>query len=261
MDAGDALRVLVVDDDPDQRRLVRFVLGRHERFDVVAEAGDGAAAVRLTDEKQPDLVLLDLSMPVMGGLEAIPRIKAVCPTARIVVFSHFPRARAAPAVLEAGVAGYIEKSTPASRLADEILMASGLLDTVSGAISQFDSRFPPELRSAPSARRFVNEALRRWDCADLLDVVQLLTSEIVTNAIVHAGTALDVRVSLLTDRVRVEVHDFSPADPEQRQADVEDTSGRGIALVDTLARSWGTDRRPEGKTVWFEVDRPELREP
>jgi anti-sigma regulatory factor (Ser/Thr protein kinase) len=101
----------------------------------------------------------------------------------------------------------------------------------------------------------VDETLRRWDCGEQLDVVTLLVSEVVTNAIVHAGTDVEVSVELKPDAVRIEVSDEAVGLPAPRDATDEETSGRGLALVEALASEWGVDSRPEGKVVWFEVPR------
>jgi len=87
----------------------------------------------------------------------------------------------------------------------------------------------------------------------VVDTVALLTSEIVTNAILHAESAPELVVRLTDARIRVEVHDASPAVPVVQEPDPYDPSGRGMAIVDRLARSWGVEHVPEGKRVWFEV--------
>ena len=99
-----------------------------------------------------------------------------------------------------------------------------------------------------------------WDGAgeleDLAESVTLLVSEVVTNAVVHASSDVEVLVRLTADAAVVEVTDTSDTAPAPRVADDEDTSGRGMALVDALARSWGVRAAPGGgKTVWFEVAR------
>lgn len=110
-------RVLIVDDDADIRLLMRMILGR-AGFVVVGEAGDGAEGVRLAGELQPALVLLDLSMPVMDGLEALPHIKGRAPDAKIIVLSGFDRRRLERDALDAGADAYVEKGAATARLVD-----------------------------------------------------------------------------------------------------------------------------------------------
>jgi DNA-binding NarL/FixJ family response regulator len=102
-------RVLVADDVTDLRMLVRMALEGTGDFDVVAEAADGAEAIAQAEKHQPDLVVLDLSMPVLDGLEALPGILSVAPEARVVVLSGFDAAKMRDQVLAAGAVAYIEK--------------------------------------------------------------------------------------------------------------------------------------------------------
>ncbi|MCW2776907.1 MAG: putative sensor protein [Frankiales bacterium] len=104
------------------------------------------------------------------------------------------------------------------------------------------------------ARALVRE---RWGGTlppDRLDTVVLLTSEVVTNAMLHAGGTVRLRLRGLPDRVRVEVRDRSPRLPQQRRVlDVERVSGRGLHLLRQLASRSGADLEAGGKVVWFEV--------
>lgn len=251
--------VIVVDDVADVRDVVRRVLEESGAFEVVAEAGDGAQAVGLVAHHQPDLVLLDISMPV-GGLEVLPRIRATAPRTKVIVLSSYPVEAMAPAALAGGAVGYLEKGLPPARLVAEILTIAGLLELVEASIAEARTSLAADPRSAGSARRFVREVLDRWDCTELLDLVTLLVSELVTNAVVHAGTDVDVAVRLVPDAVRVEVTDRDLSLPVPRQAAPGDSSGRGLALIEALASRWGVDQRDDagGKTLWFEVPRPDL---
>jgi PAS domain S-box-containing protein len=103
-------RVLVADDTATVRLLLRRTLEMSHLFEVVGEAADGGQAVELAAALQPDMVLLDLSMPVLDGMDAIPRIRRDAPGARIVVLSAFgPDGKGARAV-EAGATAYLEKN-------------------------------------------------------------------------------------------------------------------------------------------------------
>jgi signal transduction histidine kinase len=119
-------RVLLADDTADIRTLLRIVLSRHEEFEVVAEAADGSEAVAAAGTCSPDLVLLDLAMPVMDGLEAIPGLRAAAPDCKIVVLSGFNAGQMAKEALHVGADAYVEKGTPPGRLVQELRRVLGL---------------------------------------------------------------------------------------------------------------------------------------
>lgn len=247
--------MFVVDDEPDLRLLVRTVLERTGHFKVVGEAGDGEAAIAGAEEHQPDLILLDLSMPRMSGADALPRIREVAPDSKVVILSGWDPVHAVERT-GAGAVAYLEKGISPSRLVDELLVVAGVLETVEQAVLRAQAQMAGEPASAGSARRFVAETLQRWDAASDLDTVSLLVSELVSNAIVHARSDFEVSVLLRGHTIRIEVDDQSNVLPLPRDADVDDDSGRGMALVEALATGWGvTDRDGTGKTVWFEVPR------
>jgi PAS domain-containing protein/anti-sigma regulatory factor (Ser/Thr protein kinase) len=112
---------------------------------------------------------------------------------------------------------------------------------------------PPVVASARRARALVTEQLEAWGLADLVETAQLCVSEVVTNAVVHAGTPVQLDIARLADRVRVEVADGGAAPPERVDADDEDVHGRGIAIVELLSAGWGVDQLDDGKCVWFEL--------
>jgi len=104
------VRAVVIDDTTDIRDLLRFALSRGG-MDVVGEAGDGQAGVEVVREERPDVVLLDLAMPVMDGVEALPLIRELVPDAQIIVFSAFAGG-VSDQVLGSGADGYLLKGTP-----------------------------------------------------------------------------------------------------------------------------------------------------
>lgn len=115
--------------------------------------------------------------------------------------------------------------------------------------------------SAPSqARTFVAEQLHA-DLGELYeqslcDDALLLTSELVTNAVLHARTGVELSVVTGDHGIHVEVADDDPGLPRQRRAGLEGLGGRGLALVAALAGDWGVRLAPPGKVVWFDLPVP-----
>ncbi len=250
------VRVLLVDDDPDYRLLVRLALATEPELEVVGEARDGKEAAAVAARVRPDLVLLDCSMPGADAFDGLLELRQACPDGRVILLSGYATADLEVAARQAGALGFLAKDTPPSRLAAELATLAGLVDAVESVVCQASTSFAGDPRSAGEARRFVASTLQEWQLGPLLETVTLLTSELVTNAIVHAGAELDVVVRLTGEAARVEVTDRSSAPPALRVATEDDSSGRGLALVEALARRWGTRRMVSGgKTVWFEVAR------
>jgi DNA-binding NarL/FixJ family response regulator len=109
-------RVLVVDDAANLRELLTVLLDVEDDFEVVGTAADGAQALERADALEPDIVLLDLAMPVMDGLQALPALRDRLPNARIVIFSGFEHEALAREALAAGADAYIEKGTSVMQL-------------------------------------------------------------------------------------------------------------------------------------------------
>ncbi|KKD03941.1 SpoIIE family protein phosphatase [Streptomyces sp. WM6386] len=112
----------------------------------------------------------------------------------------------------------------------------------------------PEDAAPGRARRLARRALSRWGLEDMSDSVELLVSEVVTNAVRYASRPVTLRL-LRTDVLRCEVGDDVPQLPRLRQARATDEGGRGLYLVNKLARRWGATRLSTGKVVWFELNR------
>ncbi|MFF7731232.1 SpoIIE family protein phosphatase [Streptomyces sp. NPDC008001] len=123
--------------------------------------------------------------------------------------------------------------------------------------------FEPVGRSVASARAFVRDTLQGWGHPDIIDDAVVLTSELVTNAVVHAGTAADVLCMRTDTGVRVEVADRYPErevplqSSARRIGGVDREGGRGLLLCAALATRWGVEYTPTHKQVWFQLDLPD----
>ncbi|WP_371494317.1 SpoIIE family protein phosphatase [Kitasatospora sp. NBC_00374] len=112
-----------------------------------------------------------------------------------------------------------------------------------------------DLSMVRHARRFARRTLAGWGLAALSDQAELLTSELITNALVHAGAPVQLR--LFRDKLlTVEVSDVDSHEPRLRRAREQDEGGRGMHLVNELAHRWGSRATHEGKVVWFELEVP-----
>lgn len=116
--------------------------------------------------------------------------------------------------------------------------------------------FPAEPAAVGGARRAVRAALEAAGGRHLLEAAELVTSELVTNSLVHAGTHVSLRITAEPTAVRVEVVDGSTHTPARRGwADTAGT-GRGLLIVEAFADRWGTASTAAGKVVWFEIGNP-----
>ena len=113
-------RVLVVDDAANLRELMTILLEVEDDFEVVGTAADGRQAIELATRLQPDVILLDLAMPVMDGLQALPKLRDAVPTARIVIFSGYEHEALAKDALGAGADAYLEKGSTVTQLVKEL---------------------------------------------------------------------------------------------------------------------------------------------
>lgn len=157
-----------------------------------------------------------------------------------------------------------DHSPPLEALCDDVLDVLGpgdRDDDIALLAARFDGIAPsdvaywflePEDAAPGRARRLARRALSRWGLEELSDSVELLISEVVTNAVRYAERPVTLRL-LRTDVLRCEVGDDSPQLPRQRRARDTDEGGRGLFLVNRLARRWGATRLSTGKVVWFEI--------
>lgn len=245
------IRVLLVDDVVEVRRLVRLALRVRGSFEVVAEAGDGAEAVRLVAATRPDIVVLDLGLPDLAGREVLSRIRIGSPGSKVVVFSGLdPLDRD---WIAGQVEGYVLKDQELDYLVD-LLESIGRPRT-----NEAEVDLPRSAESVAAARRFVETKVKEWRLEPLLDDALMVTSELVTNAITHADSSCRIRLSVSATTLRIDVLDGGSGTPEPRPASETEEHGRGLHMVDAVASAWGLEEVPgRGKLVWAELARPVL---
>lgn len=229
--------------------MVRRALALRGGFEVVAEAGDGATAAALAEEHQPDVVVLDLGLPDLAGREVLSRLRRAAPAAQVVIFSGTHTPDRDEVIREADA--FVEKGRDVSYLVE-------LLADLSRRVHRSASmRLDGSLADIPAARRFLVRQCEEWGCEILLDEAELVVSELVTNAVVHASTPVEVRLALVGGMLRIEVADRGGGLPDVRAPSTEDAHGRGLVLVNGLSNAWGVEPLAEGKCVWAELSAAE----
>ena len=243
------IRVLLVDDVVEVRRLVRTSLRFRGGFEVVGEAADGAEAVRQAALLRPDVVVLDLGLPDIAGREVLSRVRAESPVSKVVVFSGLENVDRAWIADHAE--GYVLKDADLGYLVD-------LLESVaSRAESIAIVDLPHELSSVAEARRFVRQQLAEWGIDEPIDDALLVVSELAANALTHARSSYRLRLALTEVVLRIEVDDDGTGTPEPQPLTETEEHGRGLHLVGALAASWGMEAADTGgKRVWAELPVP-----
>ena len=118
-------RVLVVDDHTVIRRGIQSILRAWPEWQITGEAANGEEAVRLAQELKPDIVLMDISMPVMGGLEATRAIRKVCPEIKVLLLTLHDSLEWVESALQAGARGYLLKSDTEGELVRALNVVAG----------------------------------------------------------------------------------------------------------------------------------------
>lgn len=235
--------VLIVDDQAELRALIRTALELNG-FRVAGEAADGSSALGLVSDRSPDVVVLDLGLPDIAGLELIPRIRAIAECS-IVVFTGSEPLEGEEWARQHGADHVVLKG--------EIEQLIATLEAVIASSPDAVERwFAAAGDSVRAARRFVHSQCARWRCDAVADDVALIASELVTHAVQHARSPLVLRLSRSGDTLRVEVVDQSPGSPSPRLAAEDAENGRGLHLVAALSHAWGVSPLDDGKVVWAE---------
>lgn len=119
------LRILIADDFPEWRIQIRKILNSRPEWEIICEASDGQEAFRKAVELRPDVILLDIGMPVMNGFQAAVRIRQRCPGSHIIFVTHTRDEAVMRAAQEMGAEGYVLKANIASELLAVIAAALG----------------------------------------------------------------------------------------------------------------------------------------
>jgi DNA-binding NarL/FixJ family response regulator len=150
----DPTRVLLVDDHALVRAGIRALIGMIEGVEVVGEAGDGNEALRRIEERQPDVVLLDITMPTMNGFIALGEITARFPTVRVIMLTMHEAREYAIQALRGGAAGFIPKSAASAELKQAI-------ETVMRGKTYVSSETPQEMTATTDRTAQEKELLER----------------------------------------------------------------------------------------------------
>jgi DNA-binding NarL/FixJ family response regulator len=170
-------RILIVDDHPLTRDALAALLLANG-FDVVGEAGDGREAVERAGELQPDLVLLDLTMPELDGLQALPLVREAAPDTEVVVLTASEGEENLLAAIRTGAAGYLLKSEPPERIVGFLRGVARGEAALSGAVAR---RLLDEVRGG--GPRSVPESVATRLSARELEVLLLLDEHLSTDQV------------------------------------------------------------------------------
>jgi DNA-binding NarL/FixJ family response regulator len=172
-------RILLVDDHPLTRSALAGLLQQHD-FDVVGEAADGESAIARAGELQPDLVLLDLSMPGLDGLSALPRLRQAAPQCEVVVLTASGEETNLLAAIRGGAAGYLLKSEPPARIVEFLRGAANGEAALSGAVAR---RLLEQVRGNGGRGTGVPDEIAAVLSARELEVLLLLDEHLGTDEI------------------------------------------------------------------------------
>jgi DNA-binding NarL/FixJ family response regulator len=172
-------RVLIADDHPLTRDALNGLLSQHG-FEVAGEAADGAQAVELARRLQPDLVLLDLSMPGVDGLEALPRLRAAATSCEVVVITASGTEENLMRAIRGGAAGYLLKSEPPERLVEFLRAVADGEAALSGAVAR---RLLEHVRNGHAREGGVPESIAKVLSAREVEVLLLLDEHLGTDEI------------------------------------------------------------------------------
>jgi DNA-binding NarL/FixJ family response regulator len=172
-------RILLVDDHPLTRSALAGLLTQHG-FDVVGEASDGEEAIEAAARLAPDLILLDLSMPGLDGLSALPRLRAAAPHCEVVVLTASGTEENLLGAIRGGAAGYLLKSEPPERIVDFLRGVAQGEAALSGAVAR---RLLEQVREGGGRSSGVPDSIAATLSARELEVLLLLDDHLGTDEI------------------------------------------------------------------------------
>ena len=208
------IRIVVADDDALLRAGLTVILGTAADLEVVAEAGDGIEAVRLGQQHTPDVVLMDVRMPGIDGIEATRRLVAARPDTRILILTTFPDEDYVYGALQAGASGFLLKRTSPERLLDAVrTVAAGeaLLDpsVTRSLISRFLAAGASTTSEPPAEIRHQLLRLTERERQVLLLVAQGRSNAEIADLLVIAESTAKTHVKRVL--AKIDVHDRAQA--------------------------------------------------
>ncbi len=180
-------RIIIADDHVLVREGIRALLALHDDVEVVGEASDGKEAIAMTDKLKPDIVLMDISMPGLGGLEATVEIKKTQPEIKILVLSQYDDKEYVSRFLKAGVSGYILKKA----VGDELI-------TAIRAVARGDSYLYPSIASSVIDGYLVKDIKEVEDPFDRITDRELQVLKLIAEGLSHKEIASTLNISTKT---------------------------------------------------------------
>jgi DNA-binding NarL/FixJ family response regulator len=194
------IHVLIADDEDMVRAGFRLVLAREADIDVVGEAADGRQAVAEVERLRPDVVLMDVRMPVMDGIEATRRIAETSPESRIVVLTTFDEDAYIYGALQAGASGFLLKYAPADDLLAAIrVVARGEAMLAPAVTRRLIEQFARRAPNSAAAARIASLSPREREVLQL--VARGLTNAEIADALVVAPATVKTHVARLLEKL------------------------------------------------------------
>ena len=197
---SDSIRILLVDDHKIVRHGVRAFFEAHDGIEVIGEAGSGAEAVRMVEEWVPDVVLMDLIMPGMDGVEATRQVKNISPRTQIVVLTSYHEDEHIFPALQAGALSYLLKDVEMDELADAVIKASKGEATLHPHVA---SRVIQELHGRKKDENTLNIDLTKREIEILKEIAQGLSNSDIAKKFVISKYTVKGHVSNILSKLHL----------------------------------------------------------